>query len=440
MRRALLIAAVVAAALVVPATARAHATLDQAEPGTQSRVSAPPTEIRLHFNSSVTVTSNAIRVYAPDGRVLSGVARSARDGQVVVAPVMGLERGSAYTVRWRVTGSDGHSPSGVFTFGVGVKAPPPTEAVGAGGTTWKDDVARWLLFAALAFVIGPLVVRLVVLHGPVPYALERRFHLVTTVAAFAVIDVGIAAFVIRASNALQLPIGELLYGDLQPFAEKTRFGIAFLVMTVGFAVVATLLLLAWVLDRLELRWFALALSVVLVSGLSLASHQGTEPNSTSLSELADWVHLVAASVWVGGVATLALLVWPLAPELRRRAFVGFSRIAVGLVAAMVLAGVYMAVVRLPEVADLWETSYGHLLLLKSAVVLVALAWGGFHHTFVRPRLEAGEQPRVRGSLLAESGVALVVLLVAAALTNGSPPPVDTGSNTTSPAATVRPDR
>ena len=440
MMRALVVAAAVVAALVVPATAGAHPALVAASPATQSRISSPPTEVRLRFNSEVAATSAAIRVYAPDGRIVSGASHMADGGLVVAAPVRGLAGGSAYTVRWRVTGSDGHSPSGVFTFGVGVKPPPPTEAVGASGATWKDDLARWLLFAALALVIGPLVVRLAVLRGPVPYALERRFHLVTTIAAFAVIDVGIAAFVIRASNALQLPFGELLYGDLQPFAEKTRFGIAFLVMTVGFSVVATLLLLAWVLDRLELRWSALALSVLLVTGLSLSSHQGTEPNSSLLSEAADWVHLVAASVWVGGVATLALLVWPLAPELRRRAFVGFSRIAVGLVAALVLAGVYLAIVRLPEVADLWETSYGRLLLLKVAIVLLALAWGGFHHTFVRPRLEAGEQPRVRGSLLGESGVALVVLLVAAMLTNGSPPPVDTGSNTTSPTAAVRPDR
>ena len=114
--------------------------------------------------------------------------------------------------------------------------------------TWRDDIARWVLFAALALVVGPLVMRLVILRGDVPHALERRFHVVTTVGAFAVIDAGIAAFVIRASNALQLPLPDLLYGDLEPFAEKTRFGIAFLVMTVGFAVVAALLVLAWVFD------------------------------------------------------------------------------------------------------------------------------------------------------------------------------------------------
>ena len=423
MRGWLALGAAVAVALLVPAAASAHATIAAASPETQSRISSPPTEIRLQFNEAVTITPNAIQVFAPDGKVLSGTAKLSPDGHVVTARVSRLRRGSAYTVRWRVTGQDGHSPAGVYTFGVGVKAPPPFEAVGASGTTWKDDVARWGLFAALALVIGPLLFRLVILRGAVPPALEHRFHLLTTVATFSAINVGIAAFVIRASNALQLPFGDLIYGDLEPFAQKTRAGEAFLVMTFGLGTVAGLLLLAWVFDRLDLRWPALLLSIALASGLSFSGHQATEPNSSWLSEIADWLHLVAASVWVGGVVTLAFVVWPLAPRLRRRAFLGFSRIAVVLVGVMVLAGAYLALVRLPEVSDLWQTRYGQLLLVKSAIVFLALSWGGFHHTFVRPRLEAGEQPRVRPSLIGESTVAIVVLLVAAVLANGAPPPV-----------------
>jgi copper transport protein len=346
------------------------------------------------------------------------------DGRTVTAQVSGLRRGSAYTVRWRVAGSDGHSPAGVFTFGVGVSPPPPTEAVGATGATWRDHLARWALFVALALVVGPLAIRIVVLRGTLPSEVERRFHLVTTIAAFAVIDVGVAAFLVRASNALQLPLGDLLYGDLQPFAEKTRFGVAFIVMTVGFAVVAALLVLAWVFDRLALRVPALALSVLLLSGLALSGHQATEPNSSPLSELADWAHLVAACVWVGGLATLALVVWPTAPALRRRAFLGFSRLAVVLVAVMVLAGAFLALVRLPELSDLWSSDYGRLLLLKVAIVSVALGWGGLHHVVVRPRLAAGADPRVRPSLVGEAVVALVVLLAAAALTSAAPPPVE----------------
>lgn len=422
-----------AAALVAPGAALAHATLESATPPTQSTVGSAPSEVRLRFDQSVTATSRSIQVLAHDGSVLSAPARVEEDGRAVVATVSGLEPGAAYTVRWRVTSRDGHSPSGVFTFGVGVAAPPPTLAVGARGTTWRDDVARWFLVAAIALVIGPLTVRLVVLRGQVPDALERRTHLLTAAAALTVVNAGIAAFVIRASNALQLPFGDLLYGDLQPFAEKTRFGIAFLVMTVGFGLVFGLLLLAWVLDAVVPRVAALVLSVALVSGLSLAGHQGTEPNASWLSALADWLHLVAASVWVGGVAALALLVWPSAPELRRRAFLGFSRIAVALVGVMVLGGAYLAVERLPTIGALWTTGYGQLLLVKLCVVAVALAWGGIHHVVVRPRLESGGARHARPSLLGEAAVALAVLLAAAVLTNASPPPVDTGGE---PAASA----
>jgi copper transport protein len=429
-RRWPVVLAVAAAALILPGSALAHVTLISSEPITQSRVDAPPTEVRLRFSQPVTITSNAVQVLAPDGTVLSGTSRTEDEGYVVVAPVSRLVDGTGYTVRWRVIGEDGHSPAGVFTFGVGIAAPPPTEAVGASGTTWRDDVARWALFGALALLIGPLVVRLLILRGAVPDVLEKRFHLVSVVAAFLVIDVGIAGFVLRASNALQLPIADLPYGDLQPFAEKTRFGIAFLVMTLGFGVVAALLLVGWVFDRLELRWPALAVALALASGLSLSGHQATEPNASSLAELADWLHLVAASVWVGGVATLAFFVWPLAPSLRRTAFLGFARLAVLLVAVMVLAGGYLALVRLPELSDLWETLYGRLLLMKVAIVALALVWGAVHHFVVRPRLEAGEEPDVHPSLVGEAIVAFSVLLAAAILTNVAPPPVDSAAPAT----------
>jgi copper transport protein len=431
-RRVALLVALLA--LAAPGTAAAHATLERAEPATQSRVDVPPTEVRLEFNESVTATSNAIQVIAADGALLSGTARTESDGYVVVAPVSGLVRGLGYTVRWRVLGQDGHAPAGVFTFGVGVAAPPPTEAVGASGTTWKDDVARWIVFGSLALLIGPLVLRLTVLRGPVPARLEREFHVVSVVAAFLVLDAGIAAFVLRASNALQLPVGDLLYGDLQPFAEKTRFGVAFLVMTLGFGVVAALLLVGWIIDRPALRWPALVLSVALASGLSLSGHQATEPNASRAAQAADWLHLVAASVWVGGVAALAFLVWPTAPELRRRAFLGFARLAIVLVAAMVVAGTYLAVQRLVEPADLWETSYARFLLLKLGFVAVALAWGAAHHLLVRPRLLAGRAPDVGPSLVGEAAVAFAVLLAAAILTNVAPPPPAEAPATTARSA------
>ena len=253
--------------------------------------------------------------------------------------------------------------------------------------------------------------------------------LLGTLGAVLAVNAGIAGFVSRSANALQVSGVDLLYADLSPFAEETRFGIAFLVTTLGFGACLTILVVAWALDRSELRWPAFLLAVALVWGYPLSGHQATEPNASALGQIADWVHLVTAMLWVGGVLTLALVVWPLAPDLRRAAFLRFSRIAVALIGVLVVAGTVVAIERLPEVADLWETRYGQVLLVKLALVLLALAWGGFHHRVVRPRLERGQTPSGVGrSLLGESAVAMAVLLAAAVLVNGSPPPVETGTS------------
>ena len=433
MRRALL--AALAVALIAPAAASAHATMTGATPAEQGRVETSPNEITLRFDQSVVAPADAIVVLGADGRDHAGaIAQSHRD-TVVRAHVTGLVAGEAYTVRWRIVSADGHVATGVFTFGIRVDPPPPTEAVGASGMTWRDDVARWALFASLALMIGVVGIRLLVLPRVVDARVERRVHLLGTLGAFLALNAGIVGFVIRSANALQVSGVDLLYADLSPFAESTRFGTAFMVTTLGFGICLTILAVAWVLDQPLLRWPAFLLAVALVWGYPLSGHQATEPNSTALGEIADWVHLVTAMLWVGGVLTLALVVWPLAPDLRRAAFLRFSRIAVGLIGVLLVAGTVVAIERLPEVTDLWQTSYGRTLLVKIGLVTVALAWGGFHHTFVRPRLERGEMPRGVGrSLLGESAVAMAVLLAAAVLVNGAPPPVETGSTSAQPAS------
>jgi copper transport protein len=432
-RRALLVAFV--GALVLPAVAQAHATLLKATPAEQGRVDVVPTEVRLAFNQAVVAPPDAIVVYASDGSRVSGAVTQSTHRTVIHVTVEGLVRGEAYTVRWRELSADGHVGTGVFTFGVGVEPPPPTEAVGASGMTWRDDVARWALFASLALLVGVVGIRLLVLPRVVDPRVERRVHLLGVLGAVAAVNAGIAGFVIRSANALQVSGVDLLYADLSPFAESTRFGVAFLITTLGFGACLTILAVAWVLDRPGLRWPAFLLALALVWGYPLSGHQATEPNASVVGQVADWVHLVTAMLWVGGVLTLAVVVWPLAPDLRRTAFLRFSRIAIGLVAALVVAGTVVAIERLPTVSDLWETSYGQILLVKIGLVLVALAWGGIHHTFVRPRLERGQRtPGVGHSLLGESAVAMAVLLVAAVLVNGAPPPVETDAGQAAPTA------
>jgi len=410
------------AALVVPAAASAHATLERTVPAYGTRVEQSPKLVRLTFDESVDALPDAIRVYNAHGRLLSGDTQTSADKRTITAPVSAVRRGG-YTVRWRAVSADSHVVSGVFTFGVRAAAPAATDAFGSGGPTTAEHVVRWVYFLALALLAGGLGFRLLIVRGPLSPPGQRRFYWVVGAGVVATLEAGILAFLLRTEDALQLPFVDFLYGDLSPFA-KTRFGTAFVAMTLGYALVAAFVFLAWLTDREALLWPAFVLALGFASGLSLSGHSAVDAGSSWLSQLADWLHLSAATLWVGGLVQLAFVIWPLEPELRRRCFLRFSKLATLLIVVLLAAGTYLSILRLPHLADLWNEGYGRVLLVKLGLVSLALAWGAAHHFLVRPRLERGApvfagRPR---SLAAESAVGIAILLAAAVLVDSKPPP------------------
>jgi copper transport protein len=422
--KAAALGAAAATALAFPAQALAHASLERTEPSFRQRLEKAPHRVVLGFDQGVKSLRNSIQVYTAGGKLVSGPARAASATRRVVAPLKAPARG-VFTVRWHVVSDDGHVVSGVFTFGIGVPAPAPTEAYGSSGPTRAEDIVRWAYFVALALLVGGLGFRVLVLRTPLPPRAENRFYLLTGIGAIATLQVGIVAFLLRAEDALQLPFGRLLYGDLSPIASGTRFGTAFIAMTLGFALVTALLFLAWLTDRAVLLVPAFVLGAGFASGLSLSGHSAADAGSSWLSELADWVHLSAACIWIGGLLQLALVVLPLAPQLRRTAFLSFSRVATVLVALLLLAGTYLSVLRLPHLRDLWSTGYGHVLLVKLGLVALALAWGALHRLIAVPEVARGGDQllaRLPRSLLGESMAGMAVLLAAAVLVDSKPPP------------------
>ena len=63
------------------------------------------------------------------------------------------------------------------------------------------------------------------------------------------IEIGILGFCLRCEDVLQLPFAKYIYGDLTPIADGTRFGKAFILMTLVLAFVAAIVYLAWLLER-----------------------------------------------------------------------------------------------------------------------------------------------------------------------------------------------
>lgn len=425
-------AAVALLALAFPAVASAHATLESTTPKFGTEVQRSPGRIELHFDQVVSVVPGSIRVLDDNGKDFAHPATT--DGTTVTASLPPLSRGS-YTVRWQAISADSHVVSGVWTFGVGVPAAAVGDAFGAGGPTTIEHVVRWIWFLGLALTIGSLGLRLVVLRGlEVPIELDRKIAVAAGIGALVSLEAGIAAFSFRGADVLQQPFGRFLYGDLSPVAA-TRFGQAFIGMTLGYALVLALVYLSWLLDDVRLLVPALLIALVFAAGLSVSGHDAVDPGSFWLTELADWVHIAAASLWIGGLAVLAGLVWSGAPALRRAAFARFSRLATVLIVLVLVAGIYLAVVRLQHLSDLWVTGYGQVLLVKIALVCGALGWGGLHRFFVGPALErrpdGGFLTRVGRSLIGESLVGVAVLLVAAVLVDSRPP---APAPPTSPAA------
>ena len=401
MRRALLLAAF--AGLAAPAAAFAHASIRGEYPRYGQRLHTPPTQVVIRFDQTVDVLPGAIEVLDPSGRNHALRAHAVTRG--IAARVLHLPRGG-YTVRWKALSNDGHVVNGVYTFGVRVPAPPVMDAVGAQGPTTTEHVVRWLYFVALALLVGGLGFELLVAR----VTGQRRFWWLVGVGAVAALEVGILAFLLRAEDALQLPFTAFLYGDLSPISGGTRFGQAFIAMELGFAVVAALVFLAWLTGRRVLLWAAFVIGLGLASGLSLSGHS----SATRAQSLADWFHLSAAMLWIGGLVQLAVVARTAA------AFRRFSRVATVCVAVLILAGTYLTIERFPTPSDLWTTHYGRILLVKLGLVCVALLWGAAHQFLVMPRLEQ-ITGRVGRSLLAESAVAMSVLLVAAILVDSKPP-------------------
>jgi copper transport protein len=419
MRRGL-IAVIAVAALVFPANAFAHATLERTSPTFRERLHASPHAISLGFDQYVKALPGSVQLFSATGGI--PVSRVWTDGRYLEAALPQLRRGP-YTVRWHALSGDGHVVSGVFTFGVRAPAPAVTDSFGSSGPTRSEDVVRWFYFLGLALVVGGLGFRLLVVRGPLSPPADKRFFVLTGIGAAATINAGIVAFILRAEDALQLPFVRLLYGDLSPIAQS-RFGTAFIAMTLGFALVAALLFLAWLMDRAVLLWPAFLLGLGFASGLSLSGHSAADAGSSWKSELADWAHLSAACLWIGGLVQLTLVVWPLLPERRRAAFLAFSRLATVCVAVLLAAGVYLSIVRLPRLDDLWTTGYGQVLLVKIGLVSLALAWGALHKLVAVPAVAQNNGTvlgRLRGSLLGESMVGMAVLLAAAVLVNSKPP-------------------
>jgi copper transport protein len=358
--------AVVLLALALPAAASAHANLVRTDPPSGAVLAGPPAGVKVVFDDVVRVGPGIEAIRNGGGSVL-GASPSATADTLTIPLRRHLPDGD-YSVRWSIISDDGHLESGVVAFAVGTGRAPPradlkAEATGpgVGGT-----LTRWLFLAGVLGAVGIALYALLVLG--LGHARARRVAI--TLGATAVLVAAGAGI-----EAARIGLG-------------TRYGTA---MGAGF-VLACLVGAGSIVALRPALVLALGLAVV----PSLSGH-ALDPGLPRINVAVDVLHVLGAAAWVG--VLVGVLV---APGDRRRT----GLLAAGGVLLLGITGAVRAAFELTAVSQLWDTSYGKTILVKTGIALVALALGWLLHARLRRRA-AAELVLVAGLVVA---VAVLVQL------------------------------
>ena len=450
MRRVVLITlAAAAASLVLPAVAWAHAALLQTTPVASRIVNTPPKQVLLRYSEAVEPRFAIVSVTnaAGDKETAGAPSRSPANADTLVVPLKKLAEGW-YLVYWRVISVDGHPVRGAFTFAVGPNAGPAPQfaipSISETAATPRLVTARWLAFLSLMAAIGLFILRIVVARPVVARVPGTRLRAVTIAfgAASVVALLAIPVYVLLSTAEFALR-SFWSFGALFPLVRVSAFGRSWLDLELVFALFVAAAAVAIWLDQPERRQRSTAALLALAGALGaaaacllvpgLAGHAGqTSPRGLSLAF--DWFHLVAGSVWVGGLIGLVVLAATLPATRRVAALVvcvpRFSNVAFVSVLVLIGAGTGSAVQQMPTLASFWQTSYGKSLLVKIALLAAALLLAAVNLLRNVPRFKAfGTRPELgapAASLLRRlvAGEALLVsgAVLAAAVLSSLPPP------------------
>jgi copper transport protein len=450
MRRAvLIILAAAAASLALPAAAWAHAALLQTTPVASRIVNVPPKQVLLRYSEPVEPRFAIVSVTnaAGDKQTAGAPSRSPANADTLVVPLKKLSEGW-YLVYWRVISVDGHPVRGAFTFAVGPNAGPAPQfvipSISETAATPRLVTARWLAFLSLMAAIGLFVLRVVVARPLVARVAGTRLRSVTiafgaaSLLALATIPVYIllstAEFALRSFWS---------FGALFPLVRVSAFGRGWLDLELVFALFVGAAAIAIWLDRPDRRQRSLAAVIALTGALGAAAacllvpgtvgHAGqTAPRGLSLAF--DWFHLVAGSVWVGGLIGMVVLAASLPAARRVAALIvcvpRFSNTAFVSVLVLIGAGTGSAVQHMPTLASFWQTSYGKALLVKIALLGAALLLAAVNLLRTVPRFKAsGARPELGAPaasllrrLVAGESVLIAGAVLAAAVLSSLPPP------------------
>lgn len=438
--------------LLLSGVASAHALLDHSvpPPGGIFAQGQVPTQARFWFTEEVNpalskvvvVDQNNHEVDKQDSHVSSSNPKEIDLGLPQLGP-------GAYVVIWRtVSADDGHAAGGSFIFRVrfpdgtlpAVPGQLPTGPAGFNNTNADQCLvgsapflcvpqvlSEWVVFAMTAAWVGGLFWLVYIIEGaaqrdarlvPTAIATAQRFRRVSflVLAIFLLANIGyIIGQALLAGGSVGSAFSPTIWGGI---LLHSRFGLFWLLREILALLILLLLVLFPERPATPENWrpptlarsLNMLLALLLLVAMAFSGHAAAAEQAGSIKAFAipiDWLHLLAMSLWVGGLLFIALVLFPITwamPSTERayawtRLMPRFSGIALACVAVAALSGSYNTDVHLTSWSQFLDTAYGRTLIIKILIFCVMIGISALHAFRIRPALarELGAWDRLQGT-------------------------------------------
>lgn len=387
----------------------AHAYLVRSEPAENAVLDIAPASMHLWFSETISPKFSSAQLLNAAGQIIAvETETSPSDPFRLIMQFPELADG-VYSVRWTVLSeTDGHFTQGLVVFGVGQGADLGTATAVALDTAvpWPEVILRWLNFTLTACMVGALAAASLVLNpgahpqavAAVQFVAQHRMMRLAWWCNLAALAVGLAWAVWQAvSLAGNLSGGPPILATLWQWLSQTRLGLLW------WARLVVLLLLAaatWVISRtvnkllVRLAPLIFLLLAALLLTQSLTSHAAALTANTALAIIVDTLHLLAVSVWVGGLLALVIGLLPLVRNradfttLVQAGWGPFGRMAAVSVGLTLATGLYSTGREVASADAMITTLYGQSLLVKIGLMLLVGLFGLTNSMLLHPRLAA----------------------------------------------------
>ena len=429
--------------------ASAHATLVRSDPPNGARLNRPPAELRLEFNEAVTPRTSRVELVAPDSQRLRLVLRSdSAMAKALVAAVPPLPVAGRYRVEWRLVGPDGHAVTGQYAFTVDSIPVSPVDSAAMhklletqeevhepSADSLLQQAIRFLSFLSMVVMIGSVAFALLVLpaarravgdaSADFGQVVDRRLRSLAVAGAWTLL---ILAAVRLTSHGVVLSgsLEALRFGDLADLVTGSTWGRGWLLQ-----VAATIALLLGLRATKQIRWSALAgITCALAISASFLGHPAAVPDVRGLAMSLDALHVLAAGGWAGAIIMLAVAALPplfTMPALNRAETArgllrAFTPLALSCAAILAVTGAVSGWLQLRQLGLILGSDYGLMLFRKVVLVLIIAALGAYHWRVVQPSVGSDRSlGRLRGSIMLDVALVLLVLVLTAILTGTAPP-------------------